>query len=719
MRKLISILLLLSFFQFSVSKAETVIDSLKSVLSSSLEDTNRINILNKLCEEYFYTGEYETSLYYGSEANRLSKIQDYNKGIAYSSLYLGKIFLNNRKTDEARQHLLLALEEFNKLKHQTGVAITYGDIALTYKADENYEKIIEYYLNALKVHEKIDNKRGISFCLGEIGILYHTMGNYSKAVEYHSLGFQNDSLVGDSAQIANSLNDLGNAYDKSNQLVKALDCHERALKIRTDIQDEGGIGLSLANIAIINKQTEDFSKALEYYNKALEIFNKQNDSINIAKAFDNISEIYLKQKNYSQALNYAKQSLSLARQLNSMNLLKNPYKTLSEIYYQSDDYENAYNYFEFYVNTKDTLFNENANRNIARMQTIYETDKKQKEIELLNKDKEIAIGENKRQKSIIYFVIGGLLLVIVFSVFMFNRWRITQKQKRELSIKNRKIEIAYEIIEEKTKEITDSITYAKRIQTAVLPADKYADSILGEHFIIFRPHSVVSGDFYWATKIKDWTVVTVADCTGHGVPGAFMSMLGVSFLNEIVRKKEVTNTAEILNHLRTSIIEALQQTGEQGTQKDGMDMSIVAIHKNRKRILWAGANNPLWIIRQDVQFHDFEDKADMIEFIKGDNMPVAVHVCMDDFTNHEIELQKGDQLYMFSDGFPDQFGGSKGKKFKSKQFKRLIAEISILSMHEQQLALVKALDDWMDYNDPLIDNRFEQVDDITVIGIKI
>ena len=205
-----------------------------------------------------------------------------------------------------------------------------------------------------------------------------------------------------------------------------------------------------------------------------------------------------------------------------------------------------------------------------------------------------------------------------------------------------------------------------------------------------------------------------------------MSMLGVSFLNEIVRKKEITKPAEILNHLRLSVVEALKQTenkeetlkpkkAPEDRVKDGMDISIVAIHKDRKHAQWAGANNPLWIVRQSDQDKEFNDQAEMIEFIKGDKMPVAIHVFMKDFTNHEVLLNPGDRLYLFSDGFPDQFGGAKGKKFMYKKFKRLIAETSSLSMMEQGKELERTLTKWMDYNG----KKYEQVDDVTVLGVKI
>lgn len=319
-------------------------------------------------------------------------------------------------------------------------------------------------------------------------------------------------------------------------------------------------------------------------------------------------------------------------------------------------------------------------------------------------------------------VIGGFMVVLIIIIIVVRQYSVKRKmnlllaqQKEQISKQRDEIHKQHEIVVEQKQEITDSINYAKKIQEAMLPTDNTLDKILEDYFILFRPKDIVSGDFFWATETHDWIIVTAADCTGHGVPGAFMSMLGISFLNEIVRKKDVTSAAEILNQLRDSVIDALKQTGEQGTQKDGMDMSIIAINKNKKLAYWAGANNPLWIIRNANLKNEYEDISDMIEEIKPDKMPVAVYLKMDKFTNHEIELEAGDRLYLFTDGLPDQFGGENGKKFKYKPFKRLLVSNSDLSMKEQGVILEKAFLDWINYND----QHWEQIDDVTVVGLKI
>jgi len=355
-----------------------------------------------------------------------------------------------------------------------------------------------------------------------------------------------------------------------------------------------------------------------------------------------------------------------------------------------------------------------------------------------------------------YFLYFLLLILVIYIVVVINTRRLKAanikleaivlqrteeirhrnqeilQQKEEISTQRDEIEaqrdlviIQKEHIEEIHKEVTDSINYAKRIQEAVLPVSAPARAVLGEHFILFKPKDIVSGDFYWATQTRGHVtllIVAVADCTGHGVPGAFMSMLGISFLNEIVRKQEVTQANHVLNELRKEIINALQQKGVSGEQKDGMDISLLVVNTETNECQWAGANNPLYIVRggqnpqgltKPVPLQNLEG----LEEIKGDKMPIAIYERMEPFTNHEFKVENGNCLYLFSDGFADQFGGAKGKKFMYKQFKEILVQTcpgtsqQIKTMNEQKEILDKIINEWIGNN--------EQIDDITVLGIKI
>ncbi len=284
----------------------------------------------------------------------------------------------------------------------------------------------------------------------------------------------------------------------------------------------------------------------------------------------------------------------------------------------------------------------------------------------------------------------------------------------EVTTQRDEIEKQKEIVEEIHYEVEQSIDYATRLQSTILPEEKLLGKHLTDHFVLFKPKDKVSGDFYWWTHIENHTIITAADCTGHGVPGAFMSMLGGSFLREIIEKEYITNTGLILKKLRKEIIKSLKQKGEVGEQKDGMDMAIISINHETNIVQFSGANNPLYIITNDKRnLTGFKNLLGIEGFYetKPNKMPIAIYEKMDNFTTHEIQLEKGDQLYMFSDGFADQFGGPKGKKFKYKPFKKLLLENADKPMTKQKEILNYAFENWK--------GNIEQVDDVVVIGIKI
>jgi len=303
---------------------------------------------------------------------------------------------------------------------------------------------------------------------------------------------------------------------------------------------------------------------------------------------------------------------------------------------------------------------------------------------------------------------------------------IVAERTREVVEQKEQIQLQKDKIEDILNDIRASINYAQRIQQAMLPSKNLISQILPGHFIIFYPRDVVSGDFYWAIKIKDNIIITVADCTGHGVPGAFMSMLGISLLNEIVGNLGVITPSQILDELRRAIIQALKQKIDNESQKDGMDMSLVSINTNTLECQWAGANNPLYIFRplgnntnlgiadaSKIKTSDHSN-GEFIE-IKQDRMPVAIYSQLNPFSNHTFQLSKGDRLFLFSDGFVDQFGGPNQQKFMSKNLKNLIMETGNLPILKQGEFIKNTFQNWVKPNGNCID----QIDDVTFIGFEI
>jgi ligand-binding sensor domain-containing protein/serine phosphatase RsbU (regulator of sigma subunit) len=324
-----------------------------------------------------------------------------------------------------------------------------------------------------------------------------------------------------------------------------------------------------------------------------------------------------------------------------------------------------------------------------------------------------------------WFYIPAMIL-LVFAIIMIIRIRERNLIKEKIRLEKIVEERTREIVEQKDeiarqrdvvtyqkKEITDSIHYAERIQRAVLPDDKILKDPFRDYFVLFRPKDIVSGDFYWMNLKNDHLVFTAADCTGHGVPGAFMSMLGVSFLNKIVNEMGIVNPSDILNSLRANIISALKQEGTFETTKDGMDIALCSVDLRNRKLMFAGANNPLFLIRKNTEGYELMET-------HADKMPIGYHSSMEPFTNHMIDLVEGDTVYLFSDGFLDQFGGPDGRKFMKKRFKEMLLANQSLEMAAQRSVYNNTLEEWINCppSDPSLAALEGQIDDIILIGVR-
>jgi serine phosphatase RsbU (regulator of sigma subunit) len=523
------------------------------------------------------------------------------------------------------------------------------------------------------------------------------------------------------------------------------------------------IATAYLNLGSFYAGKKQYAKARNLYQNSLKIRTNIDDKHGVATSLSSIGQTYFLENQPRKSLYYFKKSEKILEELGALDKLKENYASFAEAYKVLGDYQNAFNYMEKYAMIKDSIFSENTFKQIQELQTKYETEKKEKEIELLNKEnlvKDLKMKEQheaiqKQRIAIISFIVV-FLLIIVFSIIVYRLYKKIKKaheqltlqnaeiieQKEEIQTQNDEIFAKNEMLEQKNEEISSqrdeieaqrdlviqqknqieyildelsqSIDYAKQIQTSILPDVRILNEQSIDHFILFKPKDRVSGDFYWWVTIEDYTVITVSDCTGHGVPGAFMSFLGISFLNEIVTKEYITHPGVILKKLRKEIIKTLAQTGEEGTHKDGMDMSLLVINHKENSVSWAGANNPLWIVRAE-NHEQYDDLADKIEEIKADKMPIGIYERMDNFTTHEVQLAEGDRIYMFSDGFPDQFGGPNGKKYKSKAFKRLISKTAELNIDQQSQILEEELNKWMRWEG----NIYKQVDDISIFGAII
>ena len=590
------------------------------------------------------------------------------------------------------------LKIFEEIENQEGAAFSFAGLGGIYDSQGDISKAIEYYHKSLNIFEKTGKKYGIGVMLNNIGYMYNNQGTPKKALEYFLKSLEIQEESGDKKGLAGTLNNIGTIYKNQEDIDKALAYYHKGLKIREEIDDKSGIAYSLSNIGLIYMKLEDIPSALEYFHKSLKIREETGDKPFIAYSLCSIGVAELKEGK-NNAIATAKQrflkALEIAQELGFPSLISNASKHLSEVYEKQNKGIKALEMYKLHIQMKDSINNDATQKVSAQQQAKYEYEK-QKVLDDTEHDKQLAIEQEAKakQKVITYATAGGLGLVAIFLIFVFNRLQVTKKQK--LVIEEQRDEV-----EEAHKEIRDSINYAERIQRSFLATDELLDNNLKDYFVFFQPKDVVSGDFYWACKLANNNFVVVnADSTGHGVPGAIMSILNISSIEKAVENGHL-KPSEIFNHTRDTIIERLSKDGSKSGGKDGMDASIISFDFENNKFHYTAAQNPIWIIRD----------GELLE-IKPEKMPIGKHDNdANPFVGGEFETIKGDVVYTITDGFQDQFGGEKGKKFKVSPFKNLLISIAELPMQEQKEILSNKFITWK--------GKEEQVDDVCIIGVRV
>jgi serine phosphatase RsbU (regulator of sigma subunit) len=737
----------------SVSQDKTI-DSLKLALKKATHDTTRCNILNALIE-----AEANDTIWpiYNDQLLKLSQKnmvgspalkKFYLKHLADATNNLGVLTSNQGNNNEALEYYFKGLKMQEEIGSKMGIATTLNNIGLIYKNRGDIKKALECYTKSLKMHEQIDNKIGIANALNNIGLIYNHQGDVGKALEYldktlkmyeeignkygiatsfNNIGFiynnQGDfkkaleymiksmnmyDEMGDKSGAANSLSNIGPIYRALGDMKKALDYSTKSLKLSEEIGDKNLMANSLNNIGYIYQIQRDPKKALEYYFKSLKLYEEMGDKDGVSNALHNIGDIHRSLGNTKMAIEFAEKSMVIAKELASPQRIYSNALSLYKINKDMGNAEKALGYYEEYITMRDSINNQKTKKASIKSQFKYEYEKKAAADSVkVAEERKIVVVQLKQEKTQRLALYGGLVLVVLFAGFMFNRFKISQKQKQTIELKEKETQSQNAIItqqkhlvEEKHLEITDSISYAERIQRSFLASQETLQSNLNDFFILFKPKAVVSGDFYWASKLSNGNfALTVADSTGHGVPGAIMSLLNVTSLEKAIEHQ--TNPAEILNHTRLNIIERLKKDGSAEGGKDGMDCSLLVFDFPNQRLHIAAANNPVWIIRNNE-----------LKEIKPDKMPVGKNDRdTESFTLHTLDLQAGDTIYTLTDGFPDQFGGPNGKKFMSKKLKDLLVANVHLSIPQQQELLDSTFKNWL--------GVLEQIDDVCVMGIRI
>lgn len=692
--------ILISFQSFS-KPILVQIDSLKELP----DDTVKIELINNFLWENKFGGINDVIVQLGIyNKKKAIEIGDYAKaGTALKNT--AAIFYYGGNYDSAIFYYQQSLKYYKKANYSKGIAASYQNLGNIYFQQANYKKALKYYFESLPRYEAINYQKGISSIYDAIGNVYkadNDKGNLEKSLKYYRKAFDVKNQFGNEPILVYSYIRIGDVFltqstDNVQYTDSSLYYFRKAKKIINKYNMLKYMGVVYDGLGSIFRLREENDSAYFYFKESLKLKKEMKNTFGIVSTKKYLAEYFMSVGNNDSATYYYNEAINDAREINADQIIHDIALVLSDIYKNNKDYKKSLELYQEYVSIHDSLQNDEAKKHMARLEMQYEFDKKEK----------LKEAEIKRQKVISRGAIGGLIFMIFMAIFIFRSYKSKKRANELLYEKNNKIEHQKDVIEEQNENIKDSIIYAQRIQQAVLPPKDFLNDYFTNHFVLFKPRDIVSGDYYWAKKKNNKLIFTVADCTGHGVPGAFMSLLGISFLNEIITHlyEEEIEAAIILSILREKIKVSLKQTGKSNENKDGMDMALCVIDKDKNTLSFAGANNPLIIVRDGK----------LIEH-KADRMPVGIYFKEDEgFTNNIIEIKPKDKFYLFSDGYVDQFGGEKGRKFMSKRFKKLLLDLDKEPLTNQKEILDNTIEEWINYQK---DGKNWQIDDIIVMGLE-
>lgn len=699
------------------------------------EDTLRSNTLNEITRIYlFELQDLEKGHANAVQQIALAKKINFKKGLANGYLNNGIYYRTTGNYGMAHYFDNEALKIMQAIGNKKGESSCYGNIGMTYINQGNYKLGLEYSFKGLKIKEEIDDKRGVAISYNNIGAVYYDQGNYTEALNCYLKSLKLREETKDSMGMAMSFNNIGNIFNSQAKLDAALTYYKKALSIQEKLGGKKQGANTCINIGNVYSDKGQYTDAFIYHTKGLKAYEAINDKKGIAVSYNSIGSdytfmkkndqalvyqlksfalckeigynrglinagggignLYEEQKKYQEALDYYREMLSIAKEMDSKEGMRDAYENYASVYRKLEQFDKALEYTQLLYEIKDSILNKENFKQVTELNTRYETEKKEKEILLLTKDQQLSAKILKEQQLVRWGLTGGMVLLFISVFSVYRRYRF--KLKANLILQKQKEEI-----QQQNVLITDSNDYAKSIQEVVLPTSKQLHELFPQHFILYRPKSIVSGDFYWVSTIRNQLVCAVADCTGHGVPGAFMSLLGYNMLENVAKRSSALEPSAILTELNEEVVTRLSHSVEKETVRHGMDIALITIDKKTNMLYYAGAHNSLYIIRNGALTELKANKVS-IGFIKNAQRTL--------FDNQQFQLEKGDLIYLFTDGFPDQIGGPNRKKFYYPPFRELLIFISSLPLEQQQKKLAEAHVAWK--------GGHEQTDDLLIIGIR-
>jgi serine phosphatase RsbU (regulator of sigma subunit) len=676
----------------------TNVDSLLLQLTTT-NDTAYINTLVRLADQYIYLGkmpEAEKCLEEAAQKNVSMKSK-------FSEVFIAlKMALFRYKKSEFRlsyelcEEILLTAIELND-KNRIGECKTYMGMNSGRLGD--FKKALGFYQEALPLFEATNNIPGQMRLYSNIAGVYFDQLDYKMAIEYFKKTLGMAIKTNDKKIIGQTYNNIGSAVQNSGNSKEAKEYYLKAAEINLNAGNKNNLGYNYMNLASCELEEDDTEKAREYNGKALKIFTDFKDPYSIVSCLCVEGDICIKEKKLKKAVEVFEQAVKLCSKIRSPILTERTYRQMANAYELSGDLNNAILFYKKHMSTKDSIVNDEIREEVTKKQLYYEFDKKHLSDSLESDSKQKYLQQevdyNMRRASLQRNIsVISLLSLLIVGALAFLIYRGLQKNK-----------LANKLIEEKNKEILDSFYYAKKIQNALLPPIELMKESLPESFVLFKPKDIVSGDFYWMHRVNSETIlIAVGDCTGHGVPGAMVSVVCSNALNRAAKEFGLTDPGKILDKVRELVIENFSESKSE--VKDGMDISLCKIDikniyaKRNIKVEWAGANNPLWYTIGNC----------IIE-ISADKQPIGNAERAKPFTTNEIELQTNEMLYLFTDGYADQFGGEKGKKFKYRPLQDALIKNHTLNMDQQRNGLETVFENWK--------GNLEQVDDVCIIGIRL
>lgn len=675
------------------------VDSLEKASLISNDQVGQIKAHNLLGAYYESVSNYPLALHHLNKAIARNASDINEKVFSYN--FMGYVYWHKSNYDSSLFYHEKALELAKKNQlNNANLAFTFLMLGNDYYDLGDYIKTSEYFFESLQRYEKLNDTIGQIQAHNRLSKLYYKLKDYSKAKTHVSEAQKLNKTIQYHRETATSFNSIGNIQIETGSLNSALYYFSKTLSSFTKCGDIIGQSVACINLgdtyqslfeaSSSNKSLLDSS--FKYYQKSYLLNQTVDNKFGMIYGVWGMSDIEMKKGEVYNALANYRRALQLSKDINAKSEEYNLYWKLYNVYEILKNRDSSYFYLKNYVHVKNSLENEEQTKAFLRQESKYEIEKRiSEQKEEIEREKLIEAEKNKWKN---YVLIGIIILVLILSyavISSIKRLRIIRSKNETINGINAELTI-------QKKEITDSINYARTIQEAILPSPKFFKECNIHSFVFYKPKDIVAGDFYWLEKKEDLVFIAAADCTGHGVPGAIGSVLCSNALNRSLLEFGITEPGKILDKTRELIVEAFSKSEKD--VRDGMDISLIAINTKTFEVKWAGANNSLWYLRNG---ESIEIKADKQAIGKTDN-PFP-------FSTHTFKLQEGDMMFLFTDGFADQFGGEKGKKFKYKPLKEILISNHQLQLNEQKHILEKRFDSWK--------GNLEQVDDVLVIGIKL